>query len=170
MNSNRNDIKINDIRRLIRPYQRRLPAGYSPDDHAQDVIVRLLRHPGEWSPQLVRTIARNLAADFARSAAFQKTRSWSHDGDSGRADLKDPRFRPPDDECAAQECRLIIRQHVARLGPRYREVVQRHFFDHESLRAIALDLGVSEETVRTRHKRAIAKLRDNSRLQAFSRN
>lgn len=54
------------------------------------------------------------------------------------------------------------------MKPNYRYVIEQRFFAEKSFWKIAGDLGIPEQTVRTRYKRGIKQLEKNPQLKALA--
>lgn len=98
------------------------------------------------------TVMRRLAHNFRRDAARRRGRELA-------APLREP--APSTDELAARaDAEQIVIRAVLALEEPYRSVVLLRFFEGLSARAVAARLGVPLDTVRTRLRRALARLRD----------
>ncbi len=64
----------------------------------------------------------------------------------------------PEDEMAARRRAHRVRAAVARLPPRERDVVERHYFDGHRFNHIARDMSISPHAVSRAHRRAIDRL------------
>src|SRR5262245_36734005 len=134
-------------------------AGVDADDLSQDVLLQALRtahvavvHGGTRS--WLAGIARHLASNLRRGSVRRRGREHAvarpeHDGDNPTADV-----------VARAEIQLCIATAVMALPGEQRDCVLLRWWDALPPRAIAARLGVPVETVRTRIKRALARLRD----------
>lgn len=125
------------------------------DDVVQDALVAAIERPprggvamGPWLVGVVRNLVRRQHRSSSRRA--------SHEAAAGSRAATPT----PDDLAARTEALRDLADAVHRLEPMYRDVVVLHFFDGVRTSAIAAQLGVPVETVRTRLKRALALLRD----------
>ena len=150
-----------------RPLIRRLaPHGYDPEDIFQDVYVAAAHGPTsrEWSrPQggWLRTVVRNIAIRNRRRQAVRQCQSLTTE--PGNNDDQEPIA-----QLQKNETKRIVRDAVETLKPSDREVIERRFFAEQPFSQIAHDLGIPEQTIRTRCKRAIKRLRTNTRISSLS--
>jgi RNA polymerase sigma factor (sigma-70 family) len=140
----------------IRPEIERL-GGQLGGDLFSDVAYDLLQAKTvDWSiPQqaLIRWVAKRRRIDLWRRNAND---THQHLSDREKVLAKELR---PDEELSRAEEHLRVRQCLQQLQPHYREVVELVFFQGLSKRAVGKLLSLPLETVRTRTKRAIRKLR-----------
>ena len=128
------------------------------DDIAQDVFVKAYQkwetYRGEASMKTwLLKIARNTAYDYQRSAFWRKVTLVDYFADRGA--------HPSAEEEALE--RLVqddAWQAVLRLPVKYREVMVLHFHHQLSVAEIAELLGALESTVKSRLRRARAKLQE----------
>src|SRR5690606_20820602 len=123
------------------------------DDLQQDVAAALLAQPAaaRLGRAWLATVARNLAGMLARRRARESRRLRE-------LALREP--APPTDELAASaELQQRAVAAVLALPRPQRDTVLLRFMHGLSLQATALEMGVPEETVRTRQRRALARLR-----------
>jgi RNA polymerase sigma-70 factor (ECF subfamily) len=150
------------IERLVehRDFVRRLARSLTGDSHdsddlEQDVWLTTLRNPPRHADALFgwfRRVTRTRAIDRAR-------------GDARRDELQDPageRAAPSAAELAARlDAGRRVAAAVARLDDPYRSIVLLRFYDDLAPSVIASRTGVPVETVRTRLRRAIERLRED---------
>jgi RNA polymerase sigma factor (sigma-70 family) len=133
------------------------------DDFCQAVLVRAMEHldrfRGETQAELLgwlRAVGRHLAAQLRRAA----------NGRLGPAPLHDiaDRARISATEEAENTAEQATNAHwlageLAALDLEDSELLQRHYWGRESFAAIALDLGLSPNTLTQRHGRLLQRLR-----------
>jgi RNA polymerase sigma-70 factor (ECF subfamily) len=130
-----------------------VPAIYDADDVSQDVYVaadhRTISREGP-RPKMawLRTVARNIAVRRHRQETVRHCPTLSTDPQNNEA-------QEPLAVLEKFETQAIIRDAVQSLKPNYRYVVQQRFFAEKSFSEIAANLGVPEETVRTRYLRSL---------------
>jgi len=143
--------------RFVRSLARRLLRDpQTADDAAQDTwLAALLAGP---SPGLLDGLTRGWLATVVRNFALQtlrgRQRRQRREQAVARGLALDPEAEHLDPELVAR-----MQTAVAALPADYRAVVRMRFFDDCMPVAIADELGVPVETVRTRLKRAVERLR-----------
>lgn len=151
-----------------RPLIRRLaPSIYEPEDIFQDVFIAATNGPDSCDrahPEAswLRIVARNMAVRRYRQEAVRPCEQLL---------TADPVSDDAQDAPAAAERferHAIVREAVKSLKPEHRHVIEQRFFAEESFSGIAGCLGIPEETVRSRYKRAMKKLRENPQLAVFA--
>ncbi len=143
-------------REWVRSLARRLVAGEAEaDDLAQQVWVDALRSPPErddgirgWFATLLRRRARDAWRGDARRAA--------REGEAARPDAA----RATADVVADAEAHRLVVEAALALEEPYRETILLRFFEELPPREIAARQGVPVETVRTRTRRALERLRE----------
>ena len=145
----------------LRQLARRLVGPAGADDAVQETYVAALR-----APPAAERPARPWLARVLRNATRMQ-----HRGDLRRARREDAAIRgepttaeAPDDAVARAETFRMLVEAVLALTEPYRTTLVRHYFDGDSLAAIARRDGVPEATVRGRHQHALEQLR--ARLDA----
>ena len=137
---------------------------HTAEDLTQEVWLRALeRRP--WTQAARRphglrrwlsVVTRNLAISRLRRERKQSEHEaptdWDYNGPVGPDG--------PEQSAHRLEATKLLVQHVLDLDQRYREVVYLRFYKDLAPRAIATQLGVPEETVKTRLVRALAALRE----------
>jgi RNA polymerase sigma factor (sigma-70 family) len=126
------------------------------DDVAQETFLAALEHPprhGEaprsWLAKVLRNFARRSARDDVRRARREEAVARSEAG-------------PSTEEIVERElARRRVLEAVLALEEPYRTAILLRFYEELPPRAIARKLGVPVETVRTRLKRAIERLREH---------
>jgi RNA polymerase sigma-70 factor (ECF subfamily) len=126
------------------------------EDAAQQAFAKVamkLHHlrKGEQFGQWVAAICRNEARDLARSRRPVTL---------GEA---------PQETCGPNlvECKQAVRDALRRLGPNAREVIYLRFYDGLSYERISDVLGISEQAINGRLRRAKKKLAEHLRRQGF---
>lgn len=157
--------ELDRCRGLIR---RLAPQIYDPEDIFQDVFIaaahkRTFRDGPQPQAAWLQTVARNIAVRRHRHECVRQCQSLSTDPRSNDS-------REPIDALERDEGEAVVRRVVEALKPSYRHVIQRRFFADESLSEIADDLGIPDDTVRSRFKRAIHELKINPQLVALVAN
>lgn len=126
----------------------------SAEDLVQDTLASWIRHgevaEGFLRPWLVR-VMKNLARTRWRSELRRRQREVS----SARSERHES-----EDVAATLETHDLLFNAVKELGPAYRSVIVRHYFEGESLAQIARSGEVAESTVRNRLQRALDELRE----------
>jgi RNA polymerase sigma-70 factor (ECF subfamily) len=146
---------LGDRGRLLALARRLAGGDDEADDLAQETWLRAWLHPpgeprraGGW----IRRIASNLSATWRSRAAARAARERS---------VAVREAQPATDALVAQvELHRALADALLELDEPHRRVVLLRFWEQKPPRAIALQLGVPVETVRTRQKRAIARLRE----------
>lgn len=124
------------------------------DDLTQQTYVAALERPpaGLRSPRAwLGTVVRNLAGNRRREIERRRARE--------RAAARPPSQGSVPDTVARAETAERVAALVLALDEPYRSTVLLRYFEEEPPRRIAAQMGVPVETVRTRLKRALAKLR-----------
>ncbi len=119
------------------------------EDLVQDAFVRIVTHKGA-APRTFRawafTLARNLAYDAFRSAAYRREMPLAPEGDAGL-----PAVGPEVEQAAARrERRRSVVRALQALRPHHREVLILRFYHDLSLMEIAEVVGVPVGTVKSR--------------------
>lgn len=132
--------------KLLTYFMRRGVAPDDADDLAQQLILRLmdLRAVGPRPYALVFRSARNLLTDFNRSGRHRYEAP-----NLGALDLEPDRvYLSPDRVYESEVIITRVREGIARLTPRERQVVSRRLFTNQSDREIAAELGIRPANVR----------------------
>jgi RNA polymerase sigma-70 factor (ECF subfamily) len=130
--------------------QRMVGDPHLADDLAQETWLAVLRQQrAPFGRAWLSVVARNCALQALRG----RTRRLLREQAAARPELD----AAPD--VVAAELRERVLAAVERLGPAERALVRARFFDDRSPAAIAAELGAPVETVRTRLKRALQRLR-----------
>ncbi len=145
-----------DVRRFLTS---RVPSPDIAADLTQETFIRFLRAEpataiGDPRAYLLKTAA-NLAIDHHRSSARERMMAG---GDALLDTLPDPK---PSAEAGvlAREELSVLRRAIDDLSPRTREVFLLHKFEELTYQEIAIQLGISKNTVIVHMVRALAKLR-----------
>ncbi|MEZ6016876.1 MAG: sigma factor-like helix-turn-helix DNA-binding protein [Planctomycetota bacterium] len=123
------------------------------DDVAQEMLLIALRDAHvarSWSVGELRTMAYRVASSMRRREAARRDRETIY------ARAAAPLVLQADGDDTGPS----LREQVARLEPKSRSLIERRYFGGLSLSEIAALDGVPLPGVRTRHRRAIARLRD----------
>lgn len=84
------------------------------------------------------------------------------DGDASMGDLvEDKGFASPEAEFEYGEERNALRESIARLPERERDLLEMHYFEGITFEAISRDMGVSKQRVSQLHLRAVRRLRES---------
>ncbi len=139
---------------FVRALARRLVGdGDTADDLAQEAWLAALRRPprGAWRPWLA-AVVRNRARAAARGEAGRRARELR---------VRTPEPEPSSaDVLQREEARARVVAAVLALPPPLRQVVLLRYYEELAPRAIAKQLDLPLETVRTRLKRGLARLRE----------
>ena len=134
----------------------------------QEVFLRVIRSASSYQEQAkfttwLYTIARNLCVDAARRAEHRRTLSLdAPSGDAGRA-LSDGVADPaadPSRQALSRELRRSIEQAIAALPDEQREVFLMRERSGLPFKEIASIVGVPENTVKSRMRYALERLRE----------
>jgi len=128
----------------------------SADDIVQDTWVAALERP-----TAVRTSARGWLAAVARNAARMRRRSGARRSRRERQVARPEAIPSPADLVERERTRRLVLSAVLRLEEPYRSTVILRFYDSLPPRAVARRLGVPVETVRTRTRRALERMRQD---------
>ncbi|HVS17528.1 MAG TPA: sigma-70 family RNA polymerase sigma factor, partial [Planctomycetota bacterium] len=131
----------------------------SAEDLAQEaLLIGLQRPPADegalraWLGQVVRRLAwRRFRSERARGDRELRARGEQRD---------EPLELPASYDAAQAETRLLLAQALDGLEPHYRDVLVLRFYEGLPPRDIAARLGLPIETVRTRLKRGLGRMRD----------
>ena len=128
-------------------------------DASQDAFIKAyetlpdFRGQSRFSVWLYR-IAYNLCIDRLRSASKRKVSSLTYDDeDSAEAQIPDTRY-DPESEYAKKELRASLTEAIASLSEEHRQVLLMREYSGMSYEDIAVSLGISEGTVKSRLSRA----------------
>lgn len=130
----------------------------SADDEAQDLVqetyLTALRNPPPSTHRIrgwLAKVLRNLATNRFRRESLSRSSGWLDEVEGG---LEDP-------VTTAEKLGLQKRVHRAltRLDEKHRLVLHLRYYHDLPPRKIAARLGIPVETVRSRHRRALARLR-----------
>ncbi len=124
------------------------------DDIVQNTWLAALKRPPVPGPGLrawLATLVRNVARQHWRSEERRRHRE--------QRGFSPTTISTPEELLEREELRRRLVQALSQLDDRHRDVVLLRFFEGLPPRAIATHLGVPAETVKTRLKRAMARLR-----------
>ena len=127
------------------------------EDVTAQAFERAFRKRGRWSPQ--RGSARAWVFAIARNAALDELRRRKRHATLA-ADPEDEGAEPAHDAAESALRRTVLKDALAALDPRDRELVALKFFAGLSNGEIAEVIGVSESNAGTRLHRVITKLRE----------
>ncbi|HEX5052920.1 MAG TPA: sigma-70 family RNA polymerase sigma factor [Planctomycetota bacterium] len=139
---------------FVRELARRLVGDGAAEDLAQDTWLSALAAPAQPLSSLrgwLATVARRTAGKRVRTEQRRRRRE-------ARAANGDP-ASPVAELVEREEARAAVVRAVLELPSPYRDVVVLRWFDGLPPRAIARQLAVPVDTVRTRHRRALEQLR-----------
>lgn len=141
---------------LVRYLRRRSADPDAAQDAAQEAFVRLWERRERWEGGTARgllfRIARNVAHDQQRKAEVRRRRA-------GEARAHGSRPRTPAEELQTGEVEERVREALAALPERRREVFALVRLDGLSYREVAEALEISEQTVANQVSRALRELR-----------
>lgn len=147
----------------LRGLARRLVGPVRADDAVQDTYAAAIHSPPDADlpprPWLARVL-RNVTRMGHRSATRRARR------EDAVASIAAPATSTDDAVARAETFRMLV-ELVLALDEPYRTTLVRHYFDGDTLAAIARRDGISEATVRGRHKHALERLR--AKLDAKTR-
>lgn len=152
--------QLSECRRIIR----KLPNGGS-DDLCQEVYARCARDASrDWRKNqrgFVCLVARQVNIDMHRRETVRRPFYKQCDvevisGDDG-----------PVDAFIKGEGDEVLRQGVEQLPPIYKEVILERFWKNKSPPRIAKALRIPEQTVKSRLRRALARLRQDGSLRSY---
>ncbi|MCU0726628.1 MAG: sigma-70 family RNA polymerase sigma factor [Planctomycetes bacterium] len=156
--SERTDVTIEDLL-AFRGRVRRLAVGLLGDESRADDVVQETWLTALGNPPARRTGLGGWFARVVRSRAFDLLRSESRrTAREHRAARPEAIASGPDTAAEAETCRRLA-EAVCALPPTAREVVVLHYYRGLTCRETAGRLGIPVETVRTRLRRALERLR-----------
>jgi len=146
------------------PRIRQMPNG---DDVFQAVCLRCLSHAStrDWSKDqhgFIRRIARNLVIDNSRRESVRQAVSIHSTAEAKSND------DGPAEAVAKREGASILRNRIDLLPPRQREVIAAQYVEGLNPCDIAKALQIPAETVKSRRKRGLARLRRDPALHSYS--
>jgi len=125
-------------------------------DVTQDVFVHLWEHPDRYDPR--RGALRSWLCVLARARALDWVRRR---GARARRHAAAPVPAEVDDGVVWQTETKVVREAVAALPDRQREVVLLAYYRARTYRQVARDLGIPEGTAKSRLKAALAEIADH---------
>lgn len=143
--------ELDGVRRLAR---RLLRDAHEADDVAQDALAAAIERPPRSAAGLRAWFAR-VTRNFARQTIRRADRRAARERDAARAELVDGPERIAEREAA----RAALVKALLALPEPARATLVLHYYEGLSARAIAARLGLPLETVRTRIRRGLARLR-----------
>lgn len=136
------------------------------EDVAQEVFVKVWRNIGKFNREKnfktwIFSIAKNTAIDFLKKKKAIPFSSFENEeGENVFAEtLADP-SPLPDEIFERAGIAEILNNAMGNLSPKYRAVLFLHYNDHFTFREIAEILGEPLDTVKSRHRRALIKLKE----------
>lgn len=139
------------------------------EDLYQEVCLRCVNRAADrdWHlPQygFIHRIARRMAIDMHRRGVFRETVSVRADAVASEADGEAA------DVAIALESQEVLRQRIDRLPKSYRESLWDHFLSGQSKQAIANNRHLPFDTVKSRVRRGIQRLRSDPVLREYFAN
>jgi len=137
-------------------------AAGAADDLVQDTFVVLWRKASQFDPGRATlaawlfTIARNLRTDSHRGLA----QTWARLDDSFLDALPDSSLPDAEDGVYGKQRQEGVRRALSSLTPEQRRLLHLNFYEDQSHSAIAAELKMPLGTVKTRIRRAAARLRE----------
>jgi RNA polymerase sigma factor (sigma-70 family) len=140
-------------------------AGSSPaaaDDLVQDTFVVFWRKASQFDASKATfaawlfTITRNLRTDSRRGLA----QTWIRLDDSVFEAMPDPSLHSAEDGVSGRERQDGVRRALSALSPEQRRLLHLNYYEDQSHSAIAAELKMPLGTVKTRIRRAAARLRE----------
>ena len=134
------------------------------EDLTQDVFFRVWKHLKKFDTKRkfkvwIFQIARNAVIDYLRKRKELKFSDLeTDDGENAIMDIKDE-GENMNDALERKETKEEVERILQELSPAHRSVLILHYQDDLNFREIAEVTGASENTVRSRHRRALATLK-----------
>jgi RNA polymerase sigma-70 factor (ECF subfamily) len=127
------------------------------EDVAQDVLARVWNHHAEWMPATsvqayLLGAVRNRVIDMRRRVSSRARRDVQFQGEH-------PVALPPDALLSDAEEEAVLRNAIAQLSDRWREVIALRYEQQIAFREIGRILGISEDAAKKLARRAVAELR-----------
>lgn len=147
------------------------------EDALQEVFLRVVKNAHRYERRAkfstwLYTIARNHCVDALRKASYRRHPSLDapvggEEGGRSRVEMVAGDIPEPDRDAHNQRLRQAITAAVASLGDEQREVFLLREHGGLAFKQIAEITGVSENTVKSRMRYALEKLRDQLRTEGF---
>ena len=139
--------------------------GQNAEDVAQETFIKVWKNLKKFNPAkkfkpwLFR-IARNSAIDYLRQRKLTIPLPGVHDDEENgsAADLADPAPLPPE-QATSLETKKAVRKIIEALPPIYGTMLKLYYLEEFSLPEIAKILAQPIDTVKSRHRRALIKIR-----------
>ena len=134
-------------------------------DITQEVFVRAWKHLKTYTDRYtfktwILAIARNASIDFLRKRKQLTFSDFEAEGDElWEATIVDHEQLLPDALAERASNKLLLERYITKLSVEMREVILLHYIEDLTFREIAEIVGRSLNTVKSRHQRAIARLR-----------
>ena len=135
-------------------------------DVTSQVFFKALKNIGRFnwrgipfSAWLYRIAANEIANTFRERRRRQACLEKSDPPDSDCDISPESRLDQAEDELRHHEEYLAVHESLAKLSPRYQEVVSLRYFEHKRLKDISVIMGTSEGTAKSLLHRALKKLR-----------
>ena len=124
------------------------------EDLEQEVYLRVYKNSDKYSAtgsfkSWICTIARNIAKDYLKSAAFRYEKVANEDDDNKIISIKD-RKASPENEFVQKQRQKIISKAINNLKPKLKEVIILYEIEGLSYEQIAAKLKVPTGTVKSR--------------------
>jgi len=149
-------------------------------DILQQAFMKILEQAGHYEPRakfstFLYQVTRNLCINELKRNARRRSVSLDQElySDAGQVtflrDALPGDAEPPEDDLALEESRQAVRRAIANLPPIYREVVVLRIFEELPYREISRITGAGENTVKSRMRYALERLRSAMRRAADAR-
>jgi RNA polymerase sigma factor (sigma-70 family) len=143
------------------------------EDITQDVFLKIWRNLPRYNPDTSKfktwalRIARNATIDVLRKHSFPVLSQFEdNEGNNPVVDTAADTHKLQDELFAEGEALETLEQAVRELSPKHREVLTLHYTNHLTFEEISHVLNEPQNTVKSRHHRALAALRKILALQA----
>lgn len=146
------------------------------EDALQEIFLRVVKNAARYQRRAkfttwLYTIARNFCIDESRKARYRRTKSLSdpvaQDSSKSLVETVEGNEQEPDRGAHNQRLKSAIQNAVAELNEEQREVFLLREHSGLAFKEIAEVTGVSENTVKSRMRYALEKLRQSLRQNGF---
>ncbi len=134
------------------------------EEVVSDVFLAAWKQAGDLEPGSVKAWLGAVARNKAKNKLRQRGMTLPLEEDA----LDIPGLEDPASDVERAEERAMVRQAVGELPPQDREIFLRHYYYAQTVKEVALQMGMKESTVKTRLKRGRVKLKETLMREGFA--
>lgn len=134
------------------------------EEIVSDVFLAAWKQAADLKAGYVKAWLGAVARNKAKNKLRQRDMALPLEDDA----LEIPGLEDPVSDVERAEERFLVRRAVEQLPPQDREIFLRHYYYAQTVKEVALEMGMKEATVKTRLKRGRVKLKETLMREGFA--